>query len=53
VKSGGDGTVERVQGLSVWRWARSDLGFVAVSDVTGAELQEFGDQFAAALKARA
>jgi anti-sigma factor RsiW len=53
VKSGGDGTVERVQGLSVWRWARSDLGFVAVSDVSGAELQEFGDQFVAALKARA
>ena len=53
VKSGGDGTVERVQGLSVWRWARSDLGFVAVSDVSGAELQEFGDQFAAAVKAGA
>jgi hypothetical protein len=53
VKSGGGGTVERVQGLNVWRWARSDLGFVAVSDVSGAELQEFGHQFAAAVKAGA
>jgi anti-sigma factor RsiW len=53
VKSGGGGTVERVEGLSIWRWAQSDLGFVAVSDVSGEELQEFGHQFAAAVEAGA
>jgi anti-sigma factor RsiW len=53
VKSGRGGTVERVEGLSIWRWAQSDLGFVAVSDVSGEELQEFGLQFAAAVKAGA
>jgi hypothetical protein len=37
----------------VWQWARSDLGFVAVSDLSGEKLQEFGDQFAAAVRAGA
>jgi len=53
VKSGNGGTVEKVQGLSVWHWSQSDLGFVAVSDVSGEELQEFGDELAAAVKAGA
>ena len=53
VKSGHGGTVERVQGLSVWHWTRSDLGFVAVSDVSGEELQEFADKYVAAVKAGA
>jgi anti-sigma factor RsiW len=50
VKAGRGGTVEKVQGLSVWHWARSDLGFVAVSDVIGDVLQDFGDKFVAAVK---
>ena len=50
VRSGGGGTVEKVHGLNVWHWTRSDLGFVAVSDVSGQDLQEFADKFVAAVK---
>jgi anti-sigma factor RsiW len=42
--------MERREGLSVWHWAWSDLGYWAVSDVNSAELQEFGNKLEAAVK---
>lgn len=53
VKSGRGAALEKVQGLSVWHWARADLGFVAVSDASDEELREFGDKYMAAVKAGA
>jgi len=37
-------TIERLQGFSIWRWSRADLGFWAVSDINADELQEFGEK---------
>jgi anti-sigma factor RsiW len=42
--------VEQLQGFNVWRWARSDLGFWAVSDINAEELQEFGDKLQAEVR---
>jgi hypothetical protein len=39
-----------LQGFNVWRWAFSDLRFVAVSDINAEELQEFGDRLEASVK---
>ena len=46
-------TIAQVQGFNIWRWTRSDLGFWAVSDINAAELQEFGEKLAAAVRSGA
>jgi anti-sigma factor RsiW len=43
-------TMEKLQGFNVWRWAWSDLGFRAVSDINAEELQEFGDKLETAVR---
>ena len=48
--SAGGATMERLQGFTVWSWARSDLSFRAVSDINAEELQEFGDKLEAAVQ---
>jgi anti-sigma factor RsiW len=44
------GAVEKREGLNVWHWSRSGLGFWAVSDIDAADLQEFGDKLETAVK---
>jgi anti-sigma factor RsiW len=46
-------TMEKLQGFNVWRWARSDLSFRAVSDINGEELQEFGNKLKTAVQSGA
>jgi anti-sigma factor RsiW len=48
--SAGGATLEKLQGFTVWSWARSDLSFRAVSDMNAEELQEFGDKLEAAVQ---
>jgi anti-sigma factor RsiW len=45
--------IENIQGFNVWRWRWSDLGFLAVSDISAEELDEFGETLEAAVKAEA
>jgi anti-sigma factor RsiW len=42
--------MEQLQGFNVWRWARADLGFWAVSDINAEELQEFGEKLEAGVR---
>jgi anti-sigma factor RsiW len=42
--------MEKLQGFTVWSWARSGLGFRAVSDINAVELQEFGDKLKTAVQ---
>ena len=46
----GGSVLEKREGLNVWHWAWSDLGFWAVSDIDAAELREFGDKLETAVK---
>jgi len=46
----GGSALEKREGLNVWHWAWSDLGFWAVSDIDAAELREFGDKLETAVK---
>jgi anti-sigma factor RsiW len=42
--------IEQLQGFNIWRWARADLGFWAVSDINAEELQEFGEKLVAEVR---